>query len=658
MIETFFKGFEGNAWLYLLWLVLLFASFLGWGALLVAVLRLRRLSAGFWPALGCAAVLIIGGWLNLFKGVSKESVFWVAAVGWCVLFIRWTFHWAMAFRTRQFKPKPPQAWGHWGLMIFTLPLLYGTLSEGAFRMGAPWPILDSEMAATVALPLKMVEAGGLGNDPFSERRLTGGFGGLYFFQAMAAAPLASKALPPVDGSLGHWILLATVFGWGRLRGLGGWRLAAVLLVVLGLRLNPNSFGGSHIVAALLLCLHAVFDQQAHRAFAETRSLASAILGAAILSLHPGCAVPTALLFALHFASGMLRHRPLWKPPLEWAATTLTLAAGLLPWMLALQTSSETLFFPFLGDGNHAGVPPPSWDAVMWAELPAGLLATRESLLVLLAAATMVGWAWRTRLSRDWEAGSLVFAVPLGIAAAYLFWPTLRPSLGEIYAAFLWAALLHAVIRLWAWTVGDSTRDLSVERREARTNSEPSTTPPAQAIHLAGGMAIFLLGSMAALAWQPSEIRRQIRYLVDPLRSWTLWETESPLQLADTTATRLHQSLQDSLPEYAALLDLTGQPHLYDLSRHRIFLCENPGSAGPRPGWPDSIHAENVLRYLRKGGIRYVAYSDFVLATSDTLTRQGRILRSIDSLQLKFPIRFEADGYRLLDLSDARKRRRY
>ena len=128
-----------------------------------------------------------------------------------------------------------------------------------------------------------------------------------------------------------------------------------------------------------------------------------------------------------------------------------------------------------------------------------------------------------------------------------------------------------------------------------------------------------------------------------------------MRLADISATRLHRALQDSVPEFAAVLDLTGQPHLYDLARNRIFLCERPGRAGPRPGWHDSADAESLFRYLRKGGVRYVAYSDFALALSDTATREGRLLRAVDSLQLVLPVRFEAEGYRLIDLSDSRRR---
>ena len=172
-------------------------SFAGWGWLVIKVLRIKLgTGLGFNAAVGMAASTTVGGILNWFclisTGVNPQLSTRRRAVGQAAF--------AGARSARLACSSVISGWAYlrsrWTMSIGFLILvgvtvvIYATaVSPGQFHP-------QDDFHGYFVFPVKMIQTGHFGPDPFSERRIVSSLGGKFFLDTF---PLS------LTGQVGNWV---------------------------------------------------------------------------------------------------------------------------------------------------------------------------------------------------------------------------------------------------------------------------------------------------------------------------------------------------------------------------------------------------------------------------------------------------------------------
>ena len=192
------------------WGLFILASMVGWGYVLAKlILPAKKLDFGLYAVLGLVVSCLYGGYLNYAVLISSKSVIGFLLLGLvpAVIYVILEFHpWGVGrdfFRTLR---------GDKILAcLFTLTVLvvvfqYSlSINPGAFNAA-------DDYQAYMAFPMKMLQTGQFGNDPFSERRIVTALGGQPFLDTFIAAKLPVKNFRLLDEGVCYLIFLAVVWG--------------------------------------------------------------------------------------------------------------------------------------------------------------------------------------------------------------------------------------------------------------------------------------------------------------------------------------------------------------------------------------------------------------------------------------------------------------
>ncbi len=558
------------------WGIGLVLSFAGWGAMLLRVLRLRReVDAGLAAALGLALTVATAGLGNLAGALSRgAAIGWVAAglAGFALDLVR---------KRRSARPgAPPGPMPVAAALLVTFLALFHVAGsvDGHVFDGNRYRPFDphDDLQAYLAFPLKMLETGGLGADPFEARRLPV-LGGQSALQALAMAALPSRAIHLLDAGTGLLVSLWVLLGAVRAAALPR-KLAALPLLLMLLLPSLSARGNTTALftgMALLLALFRLVDEEPFAGESPARGRLPAGLVVAALVALKSTFLPAAVLFVAAAAlatPGDRRGRQI----VEAAATGAWALLLLIPWMVSLKLSSGTFFFPFLGAGNQTvdwdvipGLPPPA----TWRERTALALS---GLRAAIPVALLLPLAYfRSRRPAVLALGLTVLALP----AAYRLVgdPFLDRSQSRyFFPAFAWAVSLLVVAALRGPASGSPTARLA----------------GAAALTVAAGILASDAGSVA----------RQLRQIGANVAS-----SVSGRELVPWGAEARALSLLDAVPRGAAVLARLPEPYLLDFRAHRVLLFSMPGITSPPPGMPFAGGPEKIAAYLERQGVRYVAY---------------------------------------------------
>ena len=429
------------------WGAALVLSFAGWGAALLRLLRFRKeVDGGLAAGLGLALTVAAFGLGNLAGALSRGAALaWVAAgLGAFVLRI-------VRNGTPGGSGTVPAAMPAAAALLVALLALFHVAGsvDGRVFDGSSYRPFDphDDPQAYLAFPLKMLEAGGLGADPFDARRLVV-LGGQSALQALVVPALPSRATHLLDAGAGLLVSLWVLLGAVRAAGLPR-RLAALPLLFFLLLPSLPARGNTTALltgVALLFSLFRIVDEEPFSGEAFARGAVPAGLVLAALVALKSTFLPAAALFggAALLASPADERR---RRFVEAAASGGWALVFLFPWMVSLQLSSGTFFFPLLGAGNQnvawgsvPGLPAPA----TWGER--GALALR-SLRAAIPVALLLPLAYvRSRRPAVLALGLVAFALP----AVYRLTgdPFLDRSLSRYYfPAFAWAVSLLLVAAL-------------------------------------------------------------------------------------------------------------------------------------------------------------------------------------------------------------------
>jgi hypothetical protein len=564
----------------LLWAWLLLVSFTGWGRMTGKLFRSPRLPASVACSLGIAAVVFLGGWLNLLHAIYPSVLFAITGVG--LLF------YALSRRERPEEYRWLRFWkesSRASKIVLTVALLILVLRIAATVRLSEFRI-DDDGSGYLVFPQKMLAMHHFAADPFSDRRVISSLGGSYLLQTFVLAATSLANIGMADRTLGLILIFIVLLELGIAFGLSPSKIAAMEFVAFLVPQETFNLTFTILPIALFLAMIWIIfitpdqvENQRHRS-----ALMLGVVGGTLLSLK-STFLPyigaVALLPYLFLFWRKDRRNAMLLPLLAGLATVGTAAA----WMVAMKYNSGTYLFPILGHGfdysNYIALPNlPRFSSSRALEktfLQGGVLLilagfqyfagiqnkrTRLSLSILLAAAFAItafnyesggDFIWRYNFPQFFTAILVFFlaqAAVVGIPDSY------RKQRGVYVLSFL--CLVSCIFYY----------DLE-----------------------GGGFKPF------------REMRTEIAQLQQSLQA-----SLSGRQLVNPEIASKFRAAEEALPDGATALDVTNDSFLFtDRDHKRIFLDDWPGAAGPPPGWPLNRGPEAVAAYLQRNSVRYVIY---------------------------------------------------
>jgi hypothetical protein len=439
--------------------------------------------------------------------------------------------------------------------------------------------LSSDDCAYTLYPARMLQTGGFGVDPFSDRG-TLSLGGESFLQALVLAALPLEYIYLADPGLAYLavgVMLLTT------RGLSG--PARLALGAFFATLPTESPNASANAVPVVLLLAIARDLGRVRGRGTARAAAGVGLLLAALLCLKSTLVPGGVLLVFFWGvvqAAMARRA---RPIVLGALTALFALAMMLPWMVSSYRSAGTLFYPYLGAGFRAHT---------LAAYPHKSMRTPKQMAVDLAHYAS-------------QPPMVVILVGVAMAAAIAFAPW-RPSARRVALLTGCAASLTSVLLFVAVFGGHRGLDAPISRYAYPFNA------------LTG-----LLAYAAVLRTGPGEGRsrpvRAAAYAVLGLNvAFYAPETVHSRGLRNAVAGALagrtrfsfedverYRRIQASVPPSARFLCLLDWPLLFDLRRNDLHYADNVGYISPPPGLPLRGTPEELVSYLRSAGVRYVVY---------------------------------------------------
>jgi len=564
--------------------LLLLASWAGWGAALerLVVGRTtadRALHAGW----GMAFAVVLGGALNLAALISPTGIHLFLVAGLALLACDgWRRRASTGAEVRGLlaglRSRPGLALA--GLVVGAMLLAAYAASVCSRDYNA-----HDDLQAYFVLPVKMIQTGSMGADPFSEGRLLS-LGGMSFLQAIVLSVADPRYFRLVEPGVALPLAVGLLLGVARDRRASPW--AALLAAFLFLSVPAPAKNAASLVTGLALfltLLRTLFRGDLDENPGTRNAVLVALVAAALCALKtthvPACALTVVIAGLLRWRNG----RPAVAVVGNLALTGGLTLAFMAPWMIASWESNGTLLYPIFGRGFHGSaystdwVPydSPSLAAIgerLWSEV------TRPGVLAL---GVLVG-GLLARRRRHGAAGS-VLALALGAAAAFLALAGTHPGAYRYNWAALWAATLVLVIVSWP-----------------RAGDTPSTRVARSrvlgAVPLAVALALLVLahGADATGYWKGRRVAIEVAVL----------QARTPG--FKRGAERKGVKILEAVPEGATLLARLRYPFVLDFRHHTILIANYPGGSSPPPGMPFFQGGEPLARYLCDQSVRYVAYS--------------------------------------------------
>jgi hypothetical protein len=563
----------------LVWAWALLVSFTGWGRLTGKLFRVGRLPASVACSLGIAAIVFLGGWLNLTRAIYPSVLFALTAVG--LLFYG---------LSRSQRPEGYRWLGFWkdasrgSKLLISIAMLILILRVAATVRLGNFNIPD-DSAAYLVFPHKMLATHHFANDPFSDRRVISSLGGAYLLQCFVVAATSISHVAMADRTLGFILLAVALFDIGICFDLTPFQIA--LLEFLVYLAPQETINLTFVVLPTSLLFGMIWLIVETKQVEPDRHLRNAFLigaiGGATISLK-STYLPIVVVYALipylatSWRAKTIKHV---GSPLVVGLSSLGV---LLAWMIAMKMTSGTYLFPVLGSGVdyttygifHLMARFSTHRALVKIFLQA------FALFILICVQLIVG-------IRNYN-----FRISLGILATSAIAITAfnYRSGGDFIWRYNFPQFLCAIVIFYAATG-------STFRRQ-------STSTKARLAFFAG---ILSLASMMfyydAAGSNPRPFRQMVVEKGDYVRS--LRASLSGVSLADPSLKAKYQAVERSVPNETIALENVARPYLFNYRQHNFYVMDWPGAASPPPGWPFGQNSAQLAAYLRQNSVRYVVY---------------------------------------------------
>jgi hypothetical protein len=438
-----------------------------------------------------------------------------------------------------------------------------------------------DFQAYFVYPLKMIETGSMGADPFSIRRTpTHSFGGTAFLQTFVLAALPVQSLRILDVGLGTILIVSLL--WSYLSQLGttrAWR-AFVILVFLAIPPPLGNVTSLLIPVALFLSLFLCFLDPPEDVPRWSRA---ALVGShvAALGVLKTSLMPAALAFAgIQACFVVLRTASKRRAALDALSWFAFAGVAALPWLLDARRWTGTLvpgtLAAYFADPARVAA---IQQVTGWPFLIGHLRELPRTPYVTLAVLSGILLFKPIRRATPDAFWSLMAAAALGTLGITLAVAGAVNDIQRFIYPF-WIAALMVALAL----VGAAVDRLRVS--SART-----------VVRLIAGAAMVSL-AFATIRQSVAMYKFSVVTIARAVRGETL--------VAPALAAR-YRALQSAVPPSETVLASMDFPFLLDFRRNTVFLIDLPGSASLAPGMPFFHGSHALATYLTSHGIRYVAY---------------------------------------------------
>lgn len=564
-------------------------------------MRLQKNSGwGFKASLGLSLSLVCGGLMNLLSIVSPKTILTYLGLG-IVLLLFFTIkkfrdiavNFAELFN--EFKKDKALA-----LLIAGICLLFVyQYSVAAFSLSNP---LDDYQAYFV-YPGEMLETGSMGNNPFSDRRLTGSLGGQSFLDTFVLAVLPYDYLNLIDRGV-SWIILILLI-WGLFKKFNSSKRTAALAIgslMLFYSQFCNITGQATATVLLLVLGQLFFGEKLERASFWRQSAFIALITAALASIKSNviivCFFYIIFYYFLSYKESGAREDKI-AVIKSFIFSALAVFLLLLPWMILMYHSSGTLLYPIFGKGFHGSVY--GVYAVPYSKLTfANLLTLLYNLanVVFVVLFLLILFIWRSVSHNDWLRRRLkliIWATLLSVATCAF----LVAGLSVHY--YTYPFVIAAVILLLANFAGKSDNFQGYLTSWKYEHVSLAII----AILFGAGLAVFLPGIKGNLNLIQTHLSDKQSVFVDNFLSGKRVSGD----FTSTAEERIsYQKAQEAIPPGKIVLARTEKPFLFDFKRNTVYIIDLPGGSSLPPGMPSFKGGEALAGYLLSKDIRYIAYS--------------------------------------------------
>ncbi len=553
--------------------LLTYLSFAGWGSVIWRLLRLKaQFEIGMLTALGLAATAIAGGFLSL-GGVSEPillRLYLVAGISALIYFLVFD---RKIFASPEFIFLKGLVKNRLALVLAILAVVLIVLSIAA-SPNKPFNVHD-DYHAYLVFPCKIIQTGGLGADPFSERRMVA-LGGQSFLQALLLGLTNLKYINVLEGGLGWLIFICLVAGHCIRRNLPPVFWLSLVILLHFVKLPLANASSTLTSAALFLALMRSFFVNTKESL-PTRILLSGLIVAGLCSLKSSNLIGAAILLLAFYLFGASRAK---LPRLvDLLLVAVSIGIFLSPWMLDSYLSSGTLLYPIFGQGYHGSsygpFPPVSTGEFAW------------------------GWfydAFKFILLNK----SFVFGlVMIFFIVRYNHLEPLSQKLPIIIFAGAWvsAAIIALTSGINRYGFPVTISCLILLMIECFAAAPANQRPLAWHHHRFAKIAVLII-FFFVFCWPKGigQFRARAARLSHPPPRWTEKDVEC------------YANLQKAIPPGVSILVRASKPFLLDLNRNKVFIIDWPGGASPPPGLPLEDGPEQLADYLRSQSIQYVLYT--------------------------------------------------
>jgi hypothetical protein len=560
------------------WGLVMLISLAGWGWALLRILGGRSASdPGIFLPLGLSWSIAVGGVLDWAGAVCPRNDVAFLTIGILLAGIAlWSLRGAASLRWRAVR----DAFATIGWLGKTVIVLLLALSCLAYA-GSVYAVTfnpHDDLHGYFVFPLKMLQTGSLGPDPFSERRLVSSLGGQSFLHTFVLSALPIESLHLIDSGLCFLMMLAMVAGASEDRRPRGTRLLMMIAILVFTVIPHANISATMSGVVVFFGAFRWLDTMESRLRSADGLVLGMLLGGACV-LKTSFVVPAVTMagtfFLIRLASGRDPVMRRLGPALVTAAMASALAA---PWMLSMFRSCGTLLYPLLGKGYHGSV------YGSFATTYPSLLAPHAVRFTCIAASTALFISFfslsalaltqkpRSAATVAMIAGGIVGTLAIGIATAGY-------GVDRYMFPFLFPAVLSLVCKIPA-------------PAKAPEGAGSGHLPLAHLL-----VCVWLIGSQ----WEGS---RQMFWQY----GLNVRDALAGRGLASAQEAQRMRDAQNSVPEGDVILERVSKPFLLDFARNRVFIVDYPGGASPPPGMPFQRGPEALSSYLMERSIRYVMYS--------------------------------------------------
>jgi hypothetical protein len=586
-------------------------AFIGYGSIL------RRLFFGSeqfgWAneaAWGMALFIMLGGVLVLTSAVSKNLINTLLFIG--VLFMvidklpHVPRHLTSLFTQMQ----------HFSNVRFVTAILYvlafllvGIQYLHSVNLRAR--AVNDDLRSYFAYTKQLLETGSFNVDHFDLMRMSNGLGAQSLLQSLMLVNSELNNLMLIDGGVGFLICVGLIFRICSQKMLNtAWTLA-ILFFFLSLPLSIKQINSSSLITGMVmfLALFTFLDRNDSKATPIKNAFIVGLLFSSACALKSNYAPP--LVFALFFSYLWYVYTVRFSKQsiLESVLAPVFSLLMLLPWMLTLKRTSDTMFWPILGSGTAET----NYGSYLNGPLSHGLSFAGKweiifkqfltSNLFPLLIATGVSVFLIVKIRQRAMAHVYILGALLGALSILLSFDITNSSNSGPFDRYIFvavsAALLIAFLELASCASGQNIKE-----------TNPALSKAGYFGMLFGKwrekFVIFIItAALISYMWgiyTGSQSLQPYQTLIADLKT-----AADKVEIIPETEYARHKNAQATVPAGEAIFSSDIYTLLYDYNRNKILNASVSGGASPPPGMPYFQDPEAAAAYLLANGVRYISY---------------------------------------------------